>query len=68
MALPDNKPHSVNVVAEGEVAIYRMTYDSFIDPQRTATALTNKLILNMALSLSTRLRLNTEEIKALAEN
>jgi hypothetical protein len=36
--------------------------------QQSEPNVANKLILNMALNLSTRLRLNTEEIKVLVEN
>jgi hypothetical protein len=36
--------------------------------RQSAPDVTNRLILNMALNLSTRLRLNTEEIRVLVEN
>jgi SulP family sulfate permease len=68
IALLDNKPRSADVVTESDVTIYRLTYDKFLDLQQSEPNAANKLILNMALSLSTRLRLNTEEIKVLVEN
>ena len=43
-------------------------YDDFCELQKKEPSVANKLILNMALNLSTRLRMNTEEIKVLAEN
>ncbi len=68
IALFDEKPRSVNVVAKGNVTIYRLTYDDFCDLQTKEPSVANKLILNMALNLSTRLRMNKEEIRVLAEN
>lgn len=68
IALLDNKPRSADVVTESDVTIYRLTYDKFLDLQQSEPNVANKLILNMALNLSTRLRLNTEEIKVLVEN
>ncbi len=68
VALLDNKPRSANVVVEGDAMIYRLPYDNFLDLQQSEPNVANKLILNMALNLSTRLRLNTEEIKVLVEN
>lgn len=68
IALLDNKPRSANVVAEGNVTLYRLPYEKFLDLRKSAPDVTNKLILNMALNLSTRLRLNTEEIRLLVEN
>jgi SulP family sulfate permease len=68
IALLDNKPRSASVVAEGDVTIYRLQYGKFLDLRQSAPDVTNKLILNMALNLSTRLRLNTEEIRVLVEN
>jgi CRP-like cAMP-binding protein len=66
--LLDNKPRSADVVAEGNVTLYRLPYEKFLDLRRSAPDVTNRLILNMALNLSTRLRLNTEEIRLLVEN
>jgi SulP family sulfate permease len=68
IALLDNKPRSADVVTESDVTIYRLTYGKFLDLQQSEPNVANKLILNMALNLSTRLRLNTEEIKVLVEN
>jgi anti-anti-sigma regulatory factor len=68
IALLDNKPRSADVVAEGNVTLYRLPYEKFLDLRRSAPDVTNRLILNMALNLSTRLRLNTEEIRLLVEN
>ena len=68
IALLDNKPRSADVVTESDVTIYRLTYDKFLDLQQSEPNVANKLIMNMALNLSTRLRLNTEEIKVLVEN
>ena len=68
IALLDNKPRSANVVAEGDVTIYRLQHGKFLDLRQSAPDVTNRLILNMALNLSTRLRLNTEEIRVLVEN
>jgi CRP-like cAMP-binding protein len=68
IALLDNKPRSADVVAEGNVRLYRLPYEKFLDLRRSAPDVTNRLILNMALNLSTRLRLNTEEIRLLVEN
>jgi CRP-like cAMP-binding protein len=68
IALLDNKPRSANVIVEGDAMIYRLAYDKFLDLQQSEPNVANKLILNMALNLSTRLRLNTEEIKVLVEN
>jgi SulP family sulfate permease len=68
IALLDNKPRSADVVTESDVTIYRLTYGNFLDLQQSEPNVANKLILNMALNLSTRLRLNTEEIKVLVEN
>jgi len=68
IALLDNEPRSANVVAVGEVTLFRLTYDNFLDLQEKKPNVANKLILNMALNLSTRLRLSTEEINVLAEN
>lgn len=68
IALLDNKPRSASVVVEGDAMIYRLPYDNFLDLQLSEPNVANKLILNMALNLSTRLRLNTEEIKVLVEN
>jgi CRP-like cAMP-binding protein len=68
IALLDNEPRSANVVAVGEVTLFRLTYDNFLDLQEKKPNVANKLILNMALNLSTRLRLSTEEINVLADN
>jgi anti-anti-sigma regulatory factor len=68
IALLDNEPRSANVVAVGEVTLFRWTYDNFLDLQEKKPNVANKLILNIALNLSTRLRLSTEEINVLAEN
>jgi CRP-like cAMP-binding protein len=68
IALLDGKPRSVDVVAVSETEVYRLPYAKFIELQQSAPTVANKLVLNMALNLSTRLRLNTEEIKVLAEN
>jgi CRP-like cAMP-binding protein len=68
IALLDNKPRSASVVAEGDVTIYRLQHGKFLDLRQSAPDVTNRLILNMALNLSTRLRLNTEEIRVLVEN
>ena len=68
IALLDNEPRSANVVAVGEVTLFRLTYDNFLDLQEKKPNVANKLILNMALNLSTRLRLSTEEINVLVEN
>ena len=68
IALLDNEPRSANVVAVGEVTLFRLTYDNFLDLQEKKPNVANKLILNIALNLSTRLRLSTEEINVLAEN
>ena len=68
IALLDNEPRSANVVAVGEVTLFRLTYDNFLDLQEKEPNVANKLILNMALNLSTRLRLSTEEINVLADN
>jgi CRP-like cAMP-binding protein len=68
IALLDGKPRSVDVVAVSETEVYRLPYAKFFELQQSAPTFANKLILNMALNLSTRLRLNTEEIKVLAEN
>jgi CRP-like cAMP-binding protein len=53
---------------EGDAMIYRLPYDNFLNLQLSEPNVANKLMLNMALNLSTRLRLNTEEIKVLVEN
>ena len=68
IALLDNEPRSANVVAVGEVTLFRWTYYNFLDLQEKKPNVANKLILNIALNLSTRLRLSTEEINVLAEN
>jgi CRP/FNR family transcriptional regulator len=68
IALLDNELRSANVVAVGEVTLFRWTYDNFLDLQEKKPNVANKLILNIALNLSTRLRLSTEEINVLAEN
>jgi CRP-like cAMP-binding protein len=68
IAMLDHKPRSANILAEGDVKIFRLPYNNFIDLMEKEPAVANKLILNMALILSTRLRLSTEEIKALIDN
>jgi SulP family sulfate permease len=68
IAMFDNKPRSVDVVADEDVKIYRLPYRHFRMLQKQEPLITNKLVMNMALILSTRLRSSTEEIKVLLEN
>ena len=68
IAMLDNKPRSVNVVADEDVKLYRLPYMNFQGLQKKEPAIANKLIMNIALILSERMRSSTEEIKVLSEN
>ncbi len=68
IAMFDNKPRSVDVVADEDVKIYRLPYAQFRVLQEQEPLIANKLVMNMALILSTRLRSSTQEIAELLEN
>ena len=67
IALLDNKPRSADIVADGDVVVCKLPYGQFLDLQKSEPLVANKLILNIALILSTRIRLSTNEIQSMLE-
>jgi SulP family sulfate permease len=67
MALLDGKPRSANVQAEEDCEVYRLSYKSFgylLDQQPQIAA---KLLRNIALVLSDRLRARSNELRMMVD-
>ncbi len=67
MALLDGHPRSAQVVAEEDSEVYRLSYDRFGTLCRENSGVAIKLLQNMAVVLSHRLRARSEEVRMLAD-
>ena len=67
MALLDGSPRSAKVVAEEDSEIYRLSYGRFGKLCRENSGVAIKLLQNMAVVLSPRLRVRSEEIRMLED-
>jgi len=67
MALLDGNPRSAQVVAEEDSEVYRLSYDRFGKLCRENSGVAIKLLQNMAVVLSHRLRVRSEEVRMLED-
>jgi CRP-like cAMP-binding protein len=67
MALLDGNPRSVQVVAEEDSEVYRLAYDRFGKLCRENFGVSIKMLQNLAVVLSHRLRLRSEEVRMLED-
>ena len=68
MALLDGKPRSANVWVEDDAETYCLSYENFIKMQREEYQIAMKILKNLALVLSNRLRVRSDEIKMLVDD
>ncbi|MEN8690502.1 MAG: SLC26A/SulP transporter family protein [Desulfobacterales bacterium] len=67
MALLDGNPRSAQVVAEEDSEVYRLSYDRFGVLCRENSVVAVKLLQNIAVVLSHRLRVRSEEVRMLED-
>jgi CRP-like cAMP-binding protein len=67
MALLDGSPRSAQVVAEEDSEVYRLSYDRFGKLCRENSGVAIKLLQNIAMVLSHRLRVRSDEVRMLED-
>ena len=67
MALLDGSPRSAQVVAEEDSEVYRLSYDRFGKLCRENSGVAIKLLKNIAMVLSHRLRVRSDEVRMLED-
>jgi sulfate permease, SulP family len=67
MALLDGSPRSVNVLADEDSEAFRLSYSSFEKLSCENAQLTAKLMKNIALVLSRRLRVRSDELRRIED-
>ena len=68
LALLDGYVRSADVITEEESDLYRLSYENFDELRREHPQLVSKLLANMTLVVSHRLRVRTEEVRLLEDS